>query len=104
MADGSQVEDLSALRENDHLFIFWEVLSNQLFLICVWDLEENEGKWVKEIHFEIYSIWVMDLSTRTPYLITKLLYNCWKLSNKIECNWFYLILLLCETNTITYLS
>lgn len=22
MADGSQVEDLSALRENDHLFIF----------------------------------------------------------------------------------
>lgn len=25
MADGSQVEELNALRENDHLFIFWKV-------------------------------------------------------------------------------
>ena len=25
MADGSQVEDLNALRENDHLYIFWEL-------------------------------------------------------------------------------
>lgn len=24
-ADGSQVEDLNALRENDHLYIFWEL-------------------------------------------------------------------------------
>jgi hypothetical protein len=23
MADGSQVEELNALRDNDHLFIFW---------------------------------------------------------------------------------
>ena len=28
MEDGSQVEDLDALRENDHLYIFWSEQNN----------------------------------------------------------------------------
>lgn len=29
MADGSQVEDVNALRDNDHLYIFWGQMSSE---------------------------------------------------------------------------
>lgn len=41
MADGSQVEDINALRDNDHLYIFWDQLTSECTISqTIWWLEE----------------------------------------------------------------
>lgn len=47
MSDGSEVEELGTLRENDHLFIFWN---------DIWPMNcgENNVSWT-HIFFEVMS-------------------------------------------------